>query len=58
MSELSWQAWLTLGVLVGVTVGMVRERLGPDLVMFCGLAVLVIGLGVWSTREFSRRRRP
>ncbi len=40
--ELDWDAWIALAVVVGVTVGMVRERLGPDLVMFSGLCVLVV----------------
>lgn len=44
------QAWLALLTVVGVTIGMVRERLGPDLVMFSGLCVLVVG-GVLSPEE-------
>ncbi len=34
--------WLTLAVVVAVAVAMARERLGPDLVMFLGLSVLVV----------------
>ncbi len=37
---MEWQGWLTLGVLVLVIAGMVREIAGPDLVMMAGLLVL------------------
>jgi len=40
--EVGWEAWLTLIVVAGVTVTMARERLGPDLVMFAALCVLVV----------------
>ncbi|MBN2800342.1 MAG: SLC13 family permease [Deltaproteobacteria bacterium] len=39
---MSPDAALTLVVVVGVAVGMARDRWGPDLVMFTGLAVLVV----------------
>ena len=39
---MSWQGWLSLAVVVGATFAMAREKLGPDLVMFCALAVLVV----------------
>ena len=40
--DVGWEAWLTLLVVAGVTVTMARERLGPDLVMFSALCVLVV----------------
>lgn len=42
LAELTWHAWLTLAVVAGATLTMARERLGPDLVMFGGLSVLVV----------------
>ena len=33
----------TLVVLAGITAAMIWERLGPDIVMFCGLSLLVVG---------------
>lgn len=39
---MTWQALLTLAVVAGVAVGMARDRLGADLVMFSGLVVLVV----------------
>ncbi len=48
--SLSWQAWLTLGVIAGVTVLMVLNRLGPDLLMFSGLCALVVA-GVLTPEE-------
>ncbi|MEZ4238988.1 MAG: SLC13 family permease [Myxococcota bacterium] len=42
MTELGWQAWLTLAVVGGATVTMAREKLGPDLVMFGALSILVV----------------
>lgn len=38
-------AWFTCAVVVAITWALATERGGPDLVMFCGLAVLV-GTGV------------
>ncbi len=38
----SWEAWLTITVVGAATVAMARERLGPDLVMFSALCVLVV----------------
>ena len=35
-------AWLTLFVVLAVTVAMYLNLLGPELVMFCGLCVLVV----------------
>lgn len=40
--HMSWEAWLTLGVVATATVTMAREKLGPDLVMFSALCVLVV----------------
>ncbi len=40
--ELSWQGWLTLVVVGAATAAMAREKLGPDLVMFSALCVLVV----------------
>lgn len=37
-----WQAGLSLAVVGGIAIGMVRDRLGPDLLMFSGLCVLVV----------------
>lgn len=36
------EAWITLGVVALATVAMARERLGPDLVMFSALSVLIL----------------
>ena len=47
---LGWQGWLTLAVIAGATLLMVADRLGPDLVMFSGLCVLVVA-GVVSPSE-------
>ncbi len=47
---LGWQGWLTLAVIAGATILMVADRLGPDLVMFSGLCVLVVA-GVVSPNE-------
>lgn len=38
----SWEAWLTIAVVGAATYTMARERLGPDLVMFSALCVLVV----------------
>lgn len=53
--ELSWlgldpTGWLTVGVVLAATVILVSEKLGPDLVMFSALSVLVIA-GVVGPRE-------
>ena len=37
-----WEAWFTVAVVGAATVTMARERLGPDLVMFSALCVLVV----------------
>jgi len=37
-----WEAWLTILVVGAATVAMARERLGPDVVMFSALCVLVV----------------
>ncbi len=49
-SGLGWQAWLTLAVIAGATFLMIRNRLGPDLLMFSGLCALVV-TGVISPAE-------
>ncbi|MEZ4316747.1 MAG: SLC13 family permease [Myxococcota bacterium] len=50
MMDLGWQAWLTIAVVCAATLAMVRDRLGPDLVMFCALCVLVV-TGVLSPED-------
>jgi di/tricarboxylate transporter len=45
MSELmalGWEGWFTLAVVGGTTYGMAREKLGPDLLMFCALCLIVV----------------
>jgi di/tricarboxylate transporter len=42
LAELGWQGWYTLLVVAGTTYGMVREKLGPDLLMFSALCLVVI----------------
>lgn len=42
LMSLGWQAWLTIFVVLGATVAMARDRLGPDLVMFGSLCILVV----------------
>lgn len=42
--------WLTLLVVLGATVIMAAEKLGPDLTLFCALCVLVVA-GVVEPRE-------
>ena len=45
MEALGWQAWYTLGVVVLMVVGLVREWARPALVLLCALgAVLVAGV--------------
>ncbi len=53
LTSLGWEAWLTLVVLGTATVALAREQLGPDLVMFLGLCVLVV-TGVVSPDEALR----
>ena len=36
------EGWWTLIVLAGMTVIIARDRLGPDLAMFCALGLLLI----------------
>ena len=43
LGSLGFGGWLTLAVVLMATVTMARDRLGPDLVMFGGLCVLVVG---------------
>lgn len=42
LTDLGWQAWLSMATVVGVTYGMVTARLTPDTLMFAGLCVLVV----------------
>jgi len=42
LGSLGAAGWLTLSVVAVATVTMARDRLGPDLVMFGGLCVLVV----------------
>jgi di/tricarboxylate transporter len=42
-SELGWDAWLTIAVIVGVLVLLVVTRLSADVVFVGGLSVLLIG---------------
>jgi len=56
--QVSWEAWLTLGVVAGVTVTMARERLGPDLVMFSALCVLVVAGIIEPTRALAGFSQP
>ncbi len=45
-----WEAWLTILVVGAATATMARERLGPDVVMFSALCVLVVA-GVVEPKE-------
>ena len=40
---LTWQAWATLGILVGVVVALLREWARPDLVLLGSLGLLLVG---------------
>jgi di/tricarboxylate transporter len=48
--ELTWQGWITLGVLGLMLVALARELAGPDLILMAGLLVLAT-LGVLSPEE-------
>ena len=39
-TEMDWQGWLTLAVVLLALVGMVREVAGPDLIMMAALFTL------------------
>ena len=39
---LGWEGWVTLGVVGSATVAMAKEKLGPDLIMFGALCVVVV----------------
>lgn len=41
-TEVPFQAWFTLGVVAVAAASMVRERLGPEIVMFAALSVLIL----------------
>ncbi len=41
-TALGWEGWLTLAVIAAATLGMALDRLGPDLLMFAALSVLVV----------------
>lgn len=44
-----WEAWITIALLVGMTVIIAWDRVGPDLTMFGALA-LVVGAGIVDVR--------
>jgi di/tricarboxylate transporter len=50
MDALGWQGWLTIGVIGGMLVALVRGVAGPDLILMGGLFVLATS-GVLSPRE-------
>lgn len=58
LASMGWEAWLTLAVVAGVTVTMAMERLGPDLIMFCALCVLVVAGVVDPKRALSGFSQP
>jgi di/tricarboxylate transporter len=58
MTELGWQGWLTLCVVAGATVTMAREKLGPDLVMFGALSILVVAGVVTPARALGGFSQP
>ena len=47
---MDWQGWFTLAVLVCMIIALVREVLGPDIVVFIALGVLVCS-GILTPRE-------
>ncbi len=47
---LGWEGWVTLGVVGSATVAMAKEKLGPDLIMFGALCVVVV-LGIIDPME-------
>ena len=58
LADMGWEAWLTLVVVAGVTVTMALERLGPDLIMFAALCVLVVAGVVEPRRALSGFSQP
>lgn len=47
---MDWQGWFTLAVLVFMIIALVREVLGPDIIVFIALGVLVCS-GILTSRE-------
>ena len=47
---MDWQGWFTLAVLVCMIIALVREVLGPDIIAFMALGVLVCS-GILTPRE-------
>ncbi len=47
---MDWQGWFTLAVLVCMIVALVRELLGPDIIVFIALGILVC-FGIITPRE-------
>ena len=47
---MDWQGWFTLTVLVCMIIALVREVLGPDIIVFIALGLLVC-TGILTPRE-------
>ena len=58
LQQATWHTWLTLAVVAGATVTMAREKLGPDLVMFAALSILVVAGVVGPEDALSGFARP
>ncbi len=53
MLELGWQAWLTLAVILGMVVALVREVARPDLVLLGSLGLLLVAGVVTPVQAFA-----